>query len=331
MKTKIVYVLVSSDRDIYYEQALLSIWSARHWNPDATIVVVMDNKTNDRLCGIHSPLFALIDEKVVVEYPDTMTGRLRSRELKTTLRLRITGDYLFVDADTIVCGSLSEIDSFQGQMGAVLDGHKHLDKSFHHHLVQASGSLGVTIEDGASYYNSGVMLVRDNAETHLFYEAWHALYEHLQQQGHFFDQPSLFAICQKYPIVEELDGMFNCQLFLGGLPFLGDAKIIHTFNDLGLSGYGNPVKGQRYNPAEPRSFYYPASTNFLLKIKQQGNLFEEDKQIVLTAKRQFYGEYQLMFGKQIDYYHSSLFHIFCKQPLWFKVLDKAGRFINRFL
>lgn len=331
MRTKIAYVLVSSDHDIYYEQALLSAWSARHWNPEATIVLVMDNKTNARLCRNHCPLFDLVDEKVVVEYPDSMTGRLRSRELKTTLRQQISGDYLFIDADTIVCGSLSEVDSFQGQIGAVLDGHKLLDKSFHHHLVQASECLGIKIEDGASYYNSGVMVVRDTDDTHHFYNAWHELYEYLQKQGYFFDQPSLFAICQKYPIVEELDGSLNCQLFLGGLPFLGDAKIIHTFNDLGLAGYGNPVKGQKYNPTEPRLFYYPASTNFLMKVKQQGKLLDEDKQVALTAKRQFYGEYQLLFGKQIDYYHSSLFHVFCKQPFWFKLFDKAGRFLNRFL
>lgn len=325
MKTKIVYVLVSNETDIYYEQVLLSAWSARYYNPTAHITVVMDDMTAERLEFNNAELLQYIDDRIVVDFDANVSGRLRSRELKTSLRNLIHGDYLFVDADTIVCGSLEEVDTFAMQIGAVLDGHQLFDRFFHHHLSQASKWLDCDINDGMSYYNSGVMYVKDTPETHAFYDAWHELYNKMQQGGHFFDQPSLFQICQSHSIVEEIDGSFNCQLFLGGLPFLGDAKIIHTFNDLGLPEYGNPRKGQKYDTNAPRAFYQLASTNFLLRIKQQGRLTEEDKQIARTAKRQFYGEYKLMFGHDLEFYHSALYHVFCRSLKVFKFLELLGK------
>lgn len=38
MKTKIIYVLVSNENDCYLEQALVSIYSLRLYNPDAKFV-----------------------------------------------------------------------------------------------------------------------------------------------------------------------------------------------------------------------------------------------------------------------------------------------------
>lgn len=325
MKTKLVYVLISTDADIYYEQVLLSAWSARSSNPTAHIAVVMDDRTAKRLEDNKAELLQYIDERIVVDFDAKVSGRLRSRELKTSLRNLIEGDFLFIDADTIVCGSLEVVDSFTMQIGAVLDGHRRYEKYFHHHLTHVSNWLDCKVVDGMPYYNSGVMYVKDTPETHAFYDAWHELYNKMQRDGHFFDQPSLFQICQSHPIVEEIDGSYNCQLFLGGLPSLGDAKIIHTFNDLGLSEYGNPRNGQQYDANAPKAFYLLASTNFLLKIKQQGGLTNEDKQIALTAKRQFHGEYKLMFGEDLEYYHSALYHVFCRSRRVFKLFELLGK------
>ena len=40
MKTKILYVLVSSEADVYLEQALVSAYSARRHNPDAVLTLL---------------------------------------------------------------------------------------------------------------------------------------------------------------------------------------------------------------------------------------------------------------------------------------------------
>ena len=38
-----VYVLISNDKDLYYEQALLSAYSLRLHNKDLKVVILVDN------------------------------------------------------------------------------------------------------------------------------------------------------------------------------------------------------------------------------------------------------------------------------------------------
>ena len=48
MKTKIVYVLVSTDKDFYLEQAYVSMYSAKYHMPDAHIaLLVLANGINN--------------------------------------------------------------------------------------------------------------------------------------------------------------------------------------------------------------------------------------------------------------------------------------------
>ena len=46
MKTKIIYVLVSNENDCYLEQALVSIYSLRLYNPDANLLLLVDEETS---------------------------------------------------------------------------------------------------------------------------------------------------------------------------------------------------------------------------------------------------------------------------------------------
>ena len=49
MKTKIIYVLVSNENDCYLEQALVSIYSLRLYNPDANLLLLVDEETSRTL------------------------------------------------------------------------------------------------------------------------------------------------------------------------------------------------------------------------------------------------------------------------------------------
>lgn len=42
---KFLYVLVSNERDIYYEQTYVSILSLKHFNPTAFVHLLVDNLT----------------------------------------------------------------------------------------------------------------------------------------------------------------------------------------------------------------------------------------------------------------------------------------------
>ena len=50
-------------------------------------------------------------------------------------------------------------------------------------------------------------------------------------------QPALFLCNKKYQLIESLDGEYNCLIFLGGLPYLSDARIVHAFNGYGFSDF----------------------------------------------------------------------------------------------
>ena len=52
MKTKIVYVLVSSNNDIYLEQAYVSMYSVKYYMPDAHITLLTDKLTEATFIGI---------------------------------------------------------------------------------------------------------------------------------------------------------------------------------------------------------------------------------------------------------------------------------------
>ena len=51
MKTKIAYVLVSSNDDVYLEQAYISMMSLRHHMPDAVVELLIDKETEKSLTG----------------------------------------------------------------------------------------------------------------------------------------------------------------------------------------------------------------------------------------------------------------------------------------
>lgn len=65
MRTKIVYVLVSSEKDIYLEQAWVSFYSLKHFNNDAHVVIVCDNNSHVRILSYpHENFERLVDETI---------------------------------------------------------------------------------------------------------------------------------------------------------------------------------------------------------------------------------------------------------------------------
>ena len=108
MKTKIVYCIVSNDQDIYLEQAWVSIYTLKNYSPEAEVFLIVDKETESTLVGKRAGIKELITEVIAVETPDGYNAMQRSRYLKTNFRQFIAGDLLFIDADTVIGGSLEE-------------------------------------------------------------------------------------------------------------------------------------------------------------------------------------------------------------------------------
>ncbi len=233
MNTKIVYVVISNKNSIYVEQAYMSIWSCKKFNPDANIYVVTDSGTKDILKS-YPALDRLLSELIIKEFPSDISNFERSRILKTTLRELISGDYLFVDTDTIICGSIEEIDSIKEDICIVED--THIPKLSEHPFKKGVSSkferlYGISPSFNEVYYNSGVIFCKDTSMAHDFYKIWHSnwLASKDKSQG-MFDQPSLLKTVIENPgMVKTLDPNYNVQI-LGCIRYLCTGKILHFFN-----------------------------------------------------------------------------------------------------
>lgn len=257
MKTKIVYVVVCSEKDQYLEQAAISAFSARRYNPDAEILLLVDDRTNELIHRGRGLIKDYVSEIVEISTPNEYDNKMRSRFIKTTVRKNIPGDYLFIDTDTVITGALDEIDDCNSEVAAVLDLHVHLNETIYLEMVAFQAEkMGWKITSlDYHYYNSGVMYVKDTPMAHDFYDRWHHNWLLKAKHGLYTDQPALaYANNQCGYIIGELQGKWNCQLFVNGLPYLHNALIIHYFS----SGVNKRVK---------TAPYYFLDSNLLDEIK----------------------------------------------------------------
>ena len=230
MQTKLVYVLTCAPEATYIEQALISIWSARYHNPDAHIVLLVDDLTNQLLVGKRAEVLEYITEKVVIPFEDANASMMyRSRWIKTSVRQLIEGDFLFIDCDTVVAQTLADADDIECEIGAVLDTHRPvsaLQYSERINLVKFAAACNWDFSGVERYYSSGVLYVKDTENTHKFYQLWHKNYLHSSQCGVNIDQISMEKASQEVPIVSDIADTWNTIMFIRP-KFIEQAKIIH--------------------------------------------------------------------------------------------------------
>ncbi|GHV81051.1 hypothetical protein AGMMS49944_28420 [Spirochaetia bacterium] len=228
---KYVYVLVSSVQDTYYEQFLLSVTSLRLKNPDAYITVLCDSKTKQNLQDKRNGYENIVSDIKIVPAPDNLSQKEVSRYIKTSMRRYVDGDFLFIDCDTIITDTISDIISVPMDIGAVLDKHRTIDfHSMGSYIIENDERLGFKSSTTNKHYNSGIIFCKDTAKAHSFFDTWHELWIHSNRKGITVDQPSFNeAIFRNRDIFIELNGIWNCQIAFNGIPYLSDAKVIHYY------------------------------------------------------------------------------------------------------
>jgi len=241
MKTKALYVLTSNEQDSYYEQTLISVVSLRRFNPDMESVLLVDDETDKTLTGKRAEIINYVSQKIVVPLDAKFTKKQRSRILKTTMRSHIAGDFLYIDADTVVIASLAEADSFDFDIGAVLDNHTQLQNWAPHAYKIYVGQYLKKMKweelyDAANYFNSGVLFVRDCENTQRFFADWHRFWTDCANAGLYVDQPSFAkANLLHNSIITEMPGVWNCQI-VRGVKYFAAAKILHYNSAFGTFG-----------------------------------------------------------------------------------------------
>lgn len=311
MQTKLVYVLVSDGEDYYFEQALLSLYSARKYNSKAEIEIITDSNTSVALKDKKEKIIEYAASIKVIETPDEGKKYI-SRYLKTNLRKYVTGDYLFIDCDTVVCGKLDGIDKFEGDICAVSDINGPLPLSDQAVIsrCEAAGFSGLT---GKPYFNSGVMLVRDTPLTHQFYYHWHTNWLKSVDRGVSFDQPALCqANVEMGEPIRELPGIWNCQFkYRQGYSQLKNAVIMHYFNSNGK-----------------KQWTYPTDCLFQ-SIKEKGYIDATIKQLIDKPKSRLYAVMTIGEEQAYQYFNSAMTDVYVNNPPLFRLLLKVARLLDK--
>jgi lipopolysaccharide biosynthesis glycosyltransferase len=206
---KFLYVLTSSPNDLYYEQFFLSVTSLRLHNPNACIVALIDSKTKENLTGKRKKYKKIISETVIIHAPEEMSQREVSRWIKTSMKKYITGDFLYIDCDTVITENLDCNFPSEIKIGAVLDTHVPLAR---HHLSvrfeDEDKELGFTSSfETGKRYNGGVIFCRDTHEGDEFFSKWHSLWLYSNKKGNHHDMPSLNqANYEMGGVITDVDG-----------------------------------------------------------------------------------------------------------------------------
>ena len=228
---KAVYVLSCNDSGYYPEQCLMSLHTLKKHNPDIPAFVVIDSMTNNCLKGKRLDALASYAEILSFDTPSEYnTERLRSRYLKTSVRNLISGDFVFLDCDTIVCRPFSLRDFNDVIIGMVADLNAPLLLS-DENTIRKCQNAGFPDFSGLPYFNSGFFFVKDSPTAYRLFEFWHQLWRNSVQNGCSFDQPALCEANRQlgFPI-KEVSGTWNCQIrFKESRRFLHNASVLHYF------------------------------------------------------------------------------------------------------
>lgn len=250
-KHHIVYVLISRGTNLLAGKLLLSLYTLRKVNPDVYVTLLTDASTIEPFSEIEKNIKNYVSDIKIVDIPEKLSLKEKSRYLKTSLRRLISGDFLYIDCDTLILKPITGIFQTDALMAAVLEEHSR-DKK----LWQVNKYLNLTSCESLefnNYYNSGVLYVKDHPSTHRLFEDWHKYWlEDLEKYNYNNDQPALAKADFHNPgIIKELDGTFNFQpecvhhrideLDEKWLTMLWDVKIFHYHSTL-KNDYFFPLK-----------------------------------------------------------------------------------------
>ena len=317
---KYVYVLTSSENDLYYEQFFLSVVSMRLHNPNACVVALIDSKTKERLIGKRSGYEPFVSETIIISAPSELSQKEVSRWIKTSAKKYVTGDFLYIDCDTVIAANLDFDFPPEVKIGGILDTHVPLSK--HHlaaHFESEDKNLKFSSFETGKRFNGGVIFCRDTGEGNEFFSKWHTLWLYSKNLGNSQDMPALNqANLEMGGIIKELDGEWNCQITHNGLQFLIDARIIHYYATA-FNFYNCP--------------YIPGSKAALTSVKETGVISPQIMEMLKNPKAAFEPDSRIICGEaELEAVNSKMFSLILRirkrKPKLFKSINS---FIIHFL
>lgn len=322
MKTKIIYDVVSTSEDIYFEQAWASAWTLKHYTPEAYIIILTDAATEKTIrSDARKRALEVIDEVVVIDFDQCYSNKEKSRWIKTNMRQLVKGDFLFIDADTIICGELTEIDNIKcGAIGAVLDNHCRSKEISSYPIFQDMYVKPIKAIFNTNYnyendmYNSGVLLVRDIPQSYAFFDKWHENWKISQTRGECRDQLALLKTTQDLPkTIQEIDGVYNSQIRTS-IQYFINSKILHTFASQAASPLSKIFGLEIYN-----------------EIKENGYVTERVAKQLLSCKHSFCSPSIMVDKRWLNLSYNPTFIVIDKLIDSNKMIEKRCLYILNFI
>lgn len=250
MKVQVVYAVIASAKNLYFEELWSSVFSLRIYDREREIHILCDKNTAEYISSF--PKFVkLITDIIVVDLPDDYTPKLRSREIKTTVRRYVKGPFLFVDTDTIFAGNLTGIDTLDCDIAAVPEYHLELNDSPFKNYVYSyvHDAFGIGIDGARFWYNSGIVFCNDTPKGYEFYNRWNKNWKFSAfERNNSQDQPAFFKSNLEMDFVmSQLPGEYNCQVCMS-LKYLSTSRIIHFLH------FDTP-SNRDFNPFMNKSIY----------------------------------------------------------------------------
>jgi hypothetical protein len=225
---KIVYALTLGEDRLPELAMVLSVESLKVFHPELEVIGVTEKIARDQLSINGSPLLELVDTWVQCD-DVSGTASQKSRAIKSSLRRRITGTYLFLDVDTVVVKELSLLRVLSADIAIVQDRYSRtIPAGFPDWVVPHYRALGWDYPT-KQYFNTGVMLVQDNHRTHKLYAEWEKCLGLTLKQGIYQDQPAFNHALEKTRInAHELPMAYNAMVQTDEL-YRYNAHILHFF------------------------------------------------------------------------------------------------------
>ena len=313
-----IYVLTTNGNNYLEEQAYLSQYSLKYFNSDAKIYTLTDQDTFEYLNKKQDCLLKKTSELIKVDCPTEYTMKERSRYLKLKMRKAVSGDFIYIDSDTIICGNLSELSNTNASVAQVYDLHIPYAKNpfLQKNTISKIKKSKLTYTP-VTYFNGGVIFSKDDKTAHDFFSSALETWIKYETKNFCVDQIAYnYANHQMNYFIKELDGIYNCQVTENGLRYLAQAKIIHYFKTTN------------------NSTFLLAHESVLKKIRKEQNVSPDIEKMIVNAKNQFSDNAIILSDvNKIAVYNSYLFAVslslYKKFHILFTAINKLLSFFYR--
>jgi|KBSMisStandDraft_5_1062788.scaffolds.fasta_scaffold18868_5 hypothetical protein len=225
---QVCYVVVSKGWDRHSQMAWVSAQSVRRQEPNARVVIVVEGASTAAEQEM-ARRFGDVADAVIPKRSSEATPVAKSRHHKIVLREYVSGDFLYLDSDTLAVAPFADVLRAAGEVGAVADFNFDIRRGWFPKDVETPfRSLGW---DYPLPYqvNAGVIFMRDKPAVHRMAQEWLTRFRASTALPHVWDQATfnsaLFAT--KVPHVV-LPHAYNAQVVKRNYRFR-DAKILHFF------------------------------------------------------------------------------------------------------